>query len=905
MSEANLEGLSSYPLKLVQFTTFFIIRFVILFILLKNGDIMKKIILIFTIFILSLTSAYAGDYSLYKLDNGQTVIIQEVKNNPIVTIDTWIKTGSINEDDSISGISHFLEHLFFKGSINHPTGEFDKILETKGAVNNAATSKDYTHYYITIPSKDFSLALEMHSDMLLHPAIPPNEMEKERKVVLEEISKDANSPNSIVYENLVKLMYSVHPYKRKVIGSAQVVENVSRDTIFNYYNKFYKPSNMVTIVIGDVDKNLVLKQIKESFKTADNSKLEKISYPQEAPITTQRRNIAKFPSDVGYMLIGFRSVKVDAKDSYALDLLSVILGQGRTSVFYRNIKDSKQLAYSIGAANSGFKDDGIFYISANFEPKKLSQLENAIFSEIENIQVNGVTKNQLNTAKNMIERDTIYERESISNIANEIGYTVVTTGDVKYYDNYISNIKKVTLSDIQQVAKKYLNKNQSAVSILIPDTTQVEKPVANITSTQNNAFPMFLNEFNGTQKYKLPNGATVLITPNDINDIIAISISSKGGEFLQQKAGTANLMNSVLLKGTNKYSKEQLANLLEDNGIKISPSSRSEAHTITLLTTKNDLTKTLDILNEIVNNATLSQDEINKSRIDMLTSIKKSRDIPLNVALDEYRTLIYENTPYSNSNKVLEKSLPSVTKDDINQYYNTIFNPENMVISINGNVEKTKILNEFNSIFKPKSDVVPFDFSQIDKQVTPIEKPKFATNKINDLQTSWIILGWQVPGISQTKDYATLQVINAILGTGMSSRMFRDIREKDGLAYQLGSQYSPNKEHGTFILYIGTNPKNVQLAKDKLFKEIYTLKREYVSAKELQEAKEKLIGRYILSKETNLDKASILGWFEMAGLGYQFDSAYEKLINGVTVSDVMKVANKYFKDNYVLSVVEK
>ena len=142
----------------------------------------------------------------YKLDNGQTVVIQQVKSNPIVTIDTWIKTGSIDEDDSNNGVAHFLEHLFFKGTSNHAPGEFDKILETKGAITNAATSKDFTHYYVTIPSKDFDLAMDLHADMMMHPLIPRNEMEKERKVVLEEISKDLNAPSKILQDNLNDMM---------------------------------------------------------------------------------------------------------------------------------------------------------------------------------------------------------------------------------------------------------------------------------------------------------------------------------------------------------------------------------------------------------------------------------------------------------------------------------------------------------------------------------------------------------------------------------------------------------------------------------------------------------------------------------------------------------------------------
>ena len=183
---------------------------------LKMKNFIKFAIIFLVVFVCQ-NFVMAQDYSVFKLDDGQTVIIKQVKNNPIVDIDTWVKTGSINENAQNNGVSHFLEHLFFKGTKNHPTGEFDKILESKGAETNAATSKDFTHYYITIPSKDFDTAIDLHADMLLNPLIPRKELEKERKVVMEEIAKDENNPSNKVYVNFNSLMYKNHPYKRKVI----------------------------------------------------------------------------------------------------------------------------------------------------------------------------------------------------------------------------------------------------------------------------------------------------------------------------------------------------------------------------------------------------------------------------------------------------------------------------------------------------------------------------------------------------------------------------------------------------------------------------------------------------------------------------------------------------------------
>lgn len=862
---------------------------------------MKKFIIVAAILVCG-NVVWASQAQMYKLDNGQTVVVQEVKNNPIVTIDTWIKTGSIDEEDSNNGVAHFLEHLFFKGTKTHEPGEFDKILETKGAITNAATSKDFTHYYITIPSKDFDLAMDLHGDMILHPLIPRKEMEKERKVVLEEISKDLNSPTKIMQDNLNSMLYTTHPYKRKVIGRSDVIETITRDQVLSFYNKNYSPSNMVTVIIGDVDANHAIEKTKEAFN-AEYKKQTKTIYTKEAPLTKQQKKVEYLDTESGYMVIGFRGTPIDDKDSYALDVLATILGDGRSSVLNQVLKEKKRIAFSVDSGNSTFRDDGIFYISANYEPTKCKIVQDTIFNEIEKIQKNGVTDDQLKLAKNIIERSTYYSRESITNIATEIGYTMALTNDIKFYDTYLDNIKNVSKEDVKKVAEKYLGINRSAVSIVLPKSAK-EVPVASLTQ-QAPATAELVSENTQTQKYKLSDGATMLYTPNNVNDIIAISIYAKGGQLAEQKAGTANLTATAMMRGTKNYTSLELSQVLEDNGIKIQPSASADAFAINVLTTKDEYDKTLELLNEVVNNATFEDYEIDKVKTEKLNTIKRNKDVPLQRAIEEYRDLIYQNSPYSISSKILEKNIPNITKEDIINYYNSIFAPNNLVISINGNIDKDKTIQDLNNIFKPKENAKNFDFAQYNSKIPTVTTPRQTIQKVPTTETAWILLGWQTNGVLNEKDYATLQVIDSLLGSGMSSRLFKDLREQEGLAYQLGSGYSPNVLRGSFLLYIGTNPQTLDKAKSGLFAEITRLKTEYVGDKELQDAKEKLLGNYVIGLETNLDKASNIGWYEASTRGYEFKDKYEKLINSVTDSDIIEIANKYFTDDYILSIVTK
>ena len=855
----------------------------------------KKIIIVFVVFLFAL-AVNAADFTVEKLSNGQTVVIQEIHNNPIVTIDTWIKTGSINEDDSNNGISHFLEHLFFKGTKIHPTGEMDRILESKGAIVNAATSKDFTHYYITIPSEDFDTAIDLHSDMLLNPQIPRKELEQERKVVLEEISKDGNSPSKKVYDNLNSLMYTTHPYKRKVIGTADIVGTMRREEILDYFNKYYSPSNMITLVIGDVDTQKVINKIQESFNQP-YKKPVKHNYRKEHQIQTQKRKIEYTDTQSGYMMIGFRGASINDNATFVLDVLAEALGGGKSSRLYKDVKEQKGLAYSIAASNGSFRDDGILYITANFMPGSKDKLEKAIFEDISNLQKYGITEEELTRAKSAIVQDTYYARESTANIASELGYIMTLTGNSDLYKDYVDGIKKVSAKDVQLAAQKYLGVNKSAISLVLPKYMENADKKAEDTKKHTSKK---ISENNGIAKYQLDNNATLLINENKNNDIIAISIIAKGGEFIEKIPGEGTLAAATMLKGTKNYSSQELSQILDENGIKIEPTCSEDYFVIDVQTTTAKIDKTLDILNEIMNNALFDDYEIEKSRTEMLSKFKQRRDIPMNVAIENFKTAIFEGSVYSHTNKILEKTLPTISKADVVSYYNKILNSKNVIVSINGNVDTEKMIQEFGKMLSEKNSP-KFEFSKY--SVTKLTAPKTISQNIKDLQTAWLFIGWQAASVQEKRDFVTLKVINTILGSGLSSRLYRNLREADGLAYQLGSTYSPKMLGGIFMTYIGTNPKTLEYSREKMLSEVNRLKIEFVSDSELQDAKDRLKGGFIIAMETNAEKASNAGFFEAYGFGYDFLNTYTKMIDEVTASDIVKVANKYFTANFVQSDV--
>lgn len=862
---------------------------------------MKKFLLTISVILIGIT-AFASDCSSYKLDNGQTVVIKEVKDNPIVIIDTWIKTGSINETDENNGVAHFLEHLFFKGTAKHPAKEFDTILESKGAVTNAATSKDFTHYYILIPSNHFELALDLHSDMLLNPLIPRKELEKERKVVIEEIAKNNDKPTNILYNNMVNGFYSIHPYKRQVIGTKEIIETISREQILDFYNKWYTPENMTTVIIGDVDTQKALNLVKNKFnkQSTISKKKKKESYKMDKKPSKQTEKTADLKVETGYLLIGFKGVNsIEHNDSYALDVLSTILGDGKSSRLYKNLKEKQQIVHSIYASHSSMKEDSLFYISANYANDNVEQIKTEIFNQIKKLQEEEISEDEIQKAKNIIERDTFYARESVSNIASEIGYTVTLTGNTSYYKNYLENINKVTSEDLKRVAKEYLNIDSAVISIINPQN----KPVSNITKSEpkQEVQAKIVSQLDNTTKYELSNGATLIITKNTNNDIVAMEMTSKGGNNLEKIPGIASLTADMLQKGTQKYTKEKLAQLLEENGIRLSTSSKGDSFSIATKFTKNQRKIALDIFSEVSKNASFEFQEFDLAKKDKLISIKNIKNNPDSFIFDEFKTALWEGTPYGVTGKILNETIPMITVNDLISYYKDLFTAQNVIITVNGNVDENVYINYFSNLLKnngkEKIDIKNFANKYIDLTQNKIVKVE------KDSQAAWLLYGWHTDGVENQKDWATLQVIDAILGSGMSSRLFTTLRDEQSLAYQVGTSFATNINKGVFALYIATNPDSVKQASDGLLNEINRLKNEFVTDKELSEAKDKILGNFVLSMETNMDKASLFNSLETTGRGYDFIKKYPDIINAVTVQDIIKVSNKYFSKPYVFAIL--
>ena len=504
-------------------------------------------------------------------------------------------------------------------------------------------------------------------------------------------------------------------------------------------------------------------------------------------------------------MIGFRGVAQENRaDSYALDVLATILGDGRSSKLYQSVKEQKQLAYSISAGHASMKDDSLVFIRANFIPANKDKVKKAIFDEINKVRNGNIDEQEISTAKSIIERDTFYSRESTSNIANELGYTTLVYGDSKYYDEYIANIKKVTKADIVNAAKKYLNPNHAVISVMLPESMpqENEKKISNVQKKP----PVIVKQDKTITQYLLPDDITLIINHNTLNDIVAMQILAKGGNYIEKKAGTGSVTASVMMKGTKKYSALDLSQVMEQNGIKIAPSNGSDMFSISVKTTKNDLALTFDLLNEIVNNASFDMQEIERVKAEKILAIQKNRDTPSSVAFEEFKTAIWADTPYGVTGKVLEKTIPTINRNDILEFYNTVFYPQNLVISINGNVDDKKIIEQIENIFYTKKDTKAqrFEYSKYAQNFKPLSQGKLV-KKPQDVEASWVVIGWLTDGVARhcriagyrlhtgwRNEFQTVQRPQGRAGTCLSGRLEFCFQCKSGTVCTLHRHKPPD-----------------------------------------------------------------------------------------------------------------
>jgi zinc protease len=429
---------------------------------------MRLILIVVGLMVFLAGSIFGAGWQITQLDNGLKVMILENHQVPQVNISTTVKVGAKNESSLFDGATHLLEHLIlFRGTDEMTGDQLAAAMKQHGAYFNGYTSSDWTDFVITLPSEYADFAFKIHSDMLFHSNFPQAEMDKERQAVNEEINISEDNPFGKAYRASLATLYGNHPYAKNVLGTKENVNSVPRDSVYAYYKRYYAPNNMTTVVVGDIDAAKALELVKKYFGS-----IPKGATPQDNYVTPPTRSkidtldIKKDVNQAYLMMMGI-GPRAESPDQYALDLVSTLVGDGESSRLYKKLRDEEGIVYSIGFSFNTCKYEGQVYSYAALDPANLDKVEREINVVLNDIKKNGFTDQELRKAKtkiktgfySSIERGLDYA-DKYAQYDSYIGY--------KFIETYPENVEKVTLAQLNDVARKYLNTDSYVKTMVVP-----------------------------------------------------------------------------------------------------------------------------------------------------------------------------------------------------------------------------------------------------------------------------------------------------------------------------------------------------------------------------------------------------------------------------------------------------
>ena len=412
--------------------------------------------------------------TIRKLDNGLTIVAEQMPVEA-VNLNVWINVGSAKESDEINGMAHFLEHMVFKGTPNLAIGEFEHLIEERGAITNAATSQDYTHYYITTAPKDFARLAPLQLDVVLNPSLENEAFEREKLVVLEEIRRSEDNPRRRTFYRSMETCFKDLPYRRPVLGPASVIENLRSQQMREFHGAWYQPKSMTAAVVGNLPVEELIEIVTQGFEQYYNSGDEytKNSIPDltpEAPFTKiVRREYTDESLQQARLIMVWRVPGMeDLEETYALDILAVILGQGKVSRLFRELREELGLVNQIGVSNMTQTHQGVFYISAALPAENIAEVEQAIASAIKKIQTEPIAAKDIDRIRTQVANRFIFANERPSDRANLYGYYYSQLQDLAPALNYPQHIQAISAKDLQTAAQKYLDPEAYGVVVMKP-----------------------------------------------------------------------------------------------------------------------------------------------------------------------------------------------------------------------------------------------------------------------------------------------------------------------------------------------------------------------------------------------------------------------------------------------------
>jgi zinc protease len=829
---------------------------------------------------------------LTTLDNGLTLIVREDHSAPVVSAQAWAMSGSIHENQWLgAGLSHVLEHMLFKGTTTRPGSRIDQEVQEAGGYMNAYTSFDRTVYHIDVPNTGARVAVDILCDIMQHATLPADEMAREKQVILREMDMNLDDPGRRSGRRLFEVAYVKSPYRFTVIGYPDIFNEVKPDDIVAYYREKYVPNNVFFVVVGDVKHDEVVQQIREAYAKTRAKPLPPLVLPEEPKQTAPREIVEEAPVELGHFHFAWHIPELRHPDVPILDVLAVLLGSGRSSRLYQEIREKLGLVNDADAWTYNPGGAGLFGMSAVVDPDKFEKARAAMLAEVEKLKTSLIPAHELGKAVKQFISATLATRKTMQGQAQDLGGNWLAANDLNFSERYLAAVKRIAPADVQRVARLYLTPENRTLYALLPNGVAPRTLTATEPATDQ-----------AIQKFVLPNGLRLLVKEDHRLPFVEFRAVFQGGVLTESPTnnGITQLLAKMLLKGTKRRSAEDIAREIESVGGSLDSYGGNNSFGVNAEVLSSDFNTGMDLVADVLLHPVFPAPALAREQQVQIAGIRSQRDELLKSASKAMRRALFGDTGYGLDPLGTENSVQATQPADLKSFHKKLATPQNCVLAIYGDVKTTDVKAAVEKSFAGwKSSSPPPTLNSEPSTRNSLLR----VTETRDKKQAVLVIGF--PGTTlRAEDRHALELLQEAC-SDLGSRLFLRIRETLGLAYYVGAQSFIGLAPGYFAFYAGTEPEKAGLVEQELLKEADLLRTEGLAPEELQRAKAKVIGQKKIARQDLGGFAMATALDELYGLGYGYTDVEDAKLAAVTLDQVKAAAQKYLRsDAAVIAVVK-
>lgn len=820
------------------------------------------------------------------LANGIRVFFRKTPLSGLASVQVWVKSGSLHEDEFLgAGISHYLEHMVFKGAEKFSSEAISQKVASLGGSMNAYTTFTRTVYHIDLPAESSESAFEILSQMVLFPRLAEDDARSEKDVILREIDMCNDDPDGKLSDATLAEAYRVHPLRFPIIGKRELFKRLNADDLKTYFEKRYTSDNINLVIAGDLDESVVFALAEKYFGNAPMRISRNVAIPEE-PIQLAPREVTLY-GDVKILRgnLVWKIPGLTHSDAPALSVLASLLGKGDSALLWNELHEKRGLVHALSASVWTPENEGMFWISYAADSDKRCFVEDALREELAKVVRDGIAPALLKKVSRQALVGWVNSRRTVSATAASLGREAVEIGELGATKTFFERIRELTPEDVRKVAEKYLRDETCTVAAYEKkatprtESTSEKKDVGE--STASNRF----------ESVKLANGVRVLLQPISGFPKVYFRASLLAGGLFEtpETKGASALLATLLTLDAGTRSAAEIAEAVESVGGSFEEDADANSISLSVETLSDDTALACEILSDALLRPRFTEDNFERERSAQVAALRSEYDeIEYFARLVLRERFCGKQCHFGTHVFGTESALKNQTLDDIRALYGKIVVPDNLVIAVSGEFERDDVLKKLESAFGSFAGKRNFELPEtiFPQTIDGARKEKAAF----DGEQAIVLLAF--PDVGARDERRFTSILCAALLNGMSSRLFLEVREKRGLAYFVGASRSGAPEFGIFTLSAGTEKSKTEAVFEEMQKEMARLRRGDISEEELRGAKMRLC----VSRRSAYQRASMRAGVASRELLYGIPSIpmqeVEQRINAVSREDIARFASE-------------